>query len=115
MRIMLTVLGGQGERDVVIDGDDDATVAAIGAALGDPAPLAQVVRLPRSRAPYGAAPGADAMRVPPPRRAEFAAPPVEHEPVVWRDGRPLDPRARATSVLRDGDKVTLDPRLPGPR
>ncbi|MFK4040979.1 FtsK/SpoIIIE domain-containing protein [Nonomuraea wenchangensis] len=111
MRIMLTVLGGQGERDVVIDGDDDATVAAIGAALGDPAPLAQVVRLPRSRAPYGAAPGADAMRVPPPRRAEFAAPPVEHEPVVWRDGRPLDPRARAASVLRDGDKVTLDPRL----
>ncbi|SEU36870.1 FtsK/SpoIIIE domain-containing protein [Nonomuraea wenchangensis] len=111
MRIMLTVLGGQGERDVVIDGDDDATVAAIGAALGDPAPLAQVVRLPKSRAPYGAAPGADAMRVPPPRRAEFAAPPVEHEPVVWRDGRPLDPRARAASVLRDGDKVTLDPRL----
>ncbi|MEU6790602.1 FtsK/SpoIIIE domain-containing protein [Nonomuraea wenchangensis] len=111
MRIMLTVLGGQGERDVVIDGDDDATVAAIGAALGDPAPLAQVVRLPRSRAPYGPAAGAEAVRVPPPRRAGPAAPPVGHEPVVWRDGRPLDPRARAASVLRDGDKITLDPRL----
>ncbi|MGA4990513.1 FtsK/SpoIIIE domain-containing protein [Nonomuraea bangladeshensis] len=112
MRIMLTVLGGQGERDVVIDGDDDATVAAIGAALGDPAPLAQVVRLPRSRSPYGPASGADAVRVPPPRRANaLSAPPVGHEPVVWRDGRPLDPRARAASVLRDGDKITLDPRL----
>ncbi|MDA0635312.1 hypothetical protein OUY22_17970, partial [Nonomuraea sp. MCN248] len=53
MRIRLTVLGEQGDRDVVLDGDDDATVATVSAALGDREPLAPVVRLPRARAPYG--------------------------------------------------------------
>jgi S-DNA-T family DNA segregation ATPase FtsK/SpoIIIE len=51
MRIMLTVLGGQGDRDVVIDGDDGATVARVSEALSDREPLAKVVRLPRARAP----------------------------------------------------------------
>ncbi|WP_223166998.1 FtsK/SpoIIIE domain-containing protein [Nonomuraea sp. SYSU D8015] len=109
MRIMLTVLGGQGDRDVVIDGDDDATVAKVSEALSDHGPLAKVVRLPRARAPYGMS--ADGIHVPPPRRPERAHLPGGQEPVMWRDGRPLDPRARASSVLRDGDKVTLDPKL----
>ncbi|WP_328808319.1 FtsK/SpoIIIE domain-containing protein, partial [Nonomuraea antri] len=30
---------------------------------------------------------------------------------LFRNGRPLDPRAPAKAVLHDGDKVTLDPRL----
>ncbi|MEQ4715255.1 FtsK/SpoIIIE domain-containing protein [Nonomuraea sp. B19D2] len=130
MRIMLTVLGEQGDRDVVIDGDDGATVAAVSEALSDHGPLAQVVRLPGARAPYGmSAAGDPGARVPRPRRAERAGVPAKHRavpagpragvpantpgaaPVVWRDGRPLDPRAPAVAVLRDGDKVTLDPRL----
>nr|WP_226898932.1 FtsK/SpoIIIE domain-containing protein [Nonomuraea phyllanthi] len=199
MRIMLTVLGGQGDRDVVIDGDDGATVAAVSAALSNHGPLAKVVRLPRARAPYGMAgpedrdtraPGAPVhrARVPHPRRPgattdppargrHGAAPdpsapewpggtanppapgrhgatrdpsapewtgaadpgiagrvteprgpeapggtarprgsdrgtqpaPAGAVPVMWRDGRPLDPRAPAVAALRDGDRVTLDP------
>ncbi|TMR96086.1 FtsK/SpoIIIE domain-containing protein [Nonomuraea basaltis] len=113
MRIMLTVLGGQRDRDVVIDGDDTATVARVSEALSDHEPLAAVVRLPRSRAPYGmsAGPAGAEFHVPRPRRPERAGLLGGQEPVMWRDGRPLDPRAQATSVLRDGDKVTLDPRL----
>ncbi|MFI7638579.1 FtsK/SpoIIIE domain-containing protein [Nonomuraea sp. NPDC049400] len=130
MRIMLTVLGEQGDRDVVIDGDDGTTVAAVSEALSDHGPLAQVVRLPGARAPYGmSAAGDTGARVPRPRRSERAGVPAKHRavpagpraggranppgtaPVVWRDGRPLDPRAPAVAVLRDGDKITLDPRL----
>ncbi|MGP3911811.1 FtsK/SpoIIIE domain-containing protein [Nonomuraea sp. 10N515B] len=119
MRIMLTVLGGQGDRDVVIDGDDSTTVARVSEALSDAGPLATVVRLPRARAPYGMSAGRglppdDGLHVPRPRGPERAGTPGMpdgQEPVMWRDGRPLDPRARATSVLRDGDKVTLESRL----
>lgn len=69
MRIMLTVLGEQGDRDVVIDGDDDATVATVSEALGDRGPLAPVVRLPRARAPYGMSPAEDPLgQVPGQRR-----------------------------------------------
>lgn len=50
MRIMLTVISGQGDRDVVIDGDDGATVATLSAELSDHGPLARVVRLPKARA-----------------------------------------------------------------
>ncbi|TDD43407.1 cell division protein FtsK, partial [Nonomuraea terrae] len=115
MRIMLTVLGGQGDRDVVIDGDDGVTVERVSEALGDASgaagPLATVVRLPRARAPYGLSGSHDrdgdraaGARVPRPRRPDGP-------PALWRDGRPLDPRAPAAAVLRDGDKVTLDARL----
>ncbi|WP_344893430.1 hypothetical protein, partial [Nonomuraea antimicrobica] len=96
MRIMLTVIGGQGDRDVVIDGDDGVTVARLSEALGDQGPLAEVVRLPKARAPYGmtaAGPvpragthvGAHAVpRVPRPRRPER---PGRAAPTLWRDGR----------------------------
>lgn len=53
MRIMLTVLGEQGDRDVVVEVDDGVTVARVAEALGGHEPLAKVVRLPRARAPYG--------------------------------------------------------------
>ncbi|MEO3886197.1 FtsK/SpoIIIE domain-containing protein [Nonomuraea sp. B5E05] len=110
MRIMLTVLGGQGDRDVVIDGDDGATVARVSEALSDQGPLADVVRLPRARAPYGLS--ADSPHIPQPRRPQRdTGGPPGHTPALWRDGRPLDPRAPAAAVLRDGDKVTLDARL----
>ncbi|MFG1698282.1 FtsK/SpoIIIE domain-containing protein [Nonomuraea sp. NPDC049309] len=111
MRIMLTVVGGQGDRDVVIDADDGLTVAALSAALGDEKPLADVVRLPQARGTHARAPYAPVTagaRVPRPRRPERSD---MGPPVLWRDGRPLDPAARVTAVLRDGDKVTLDARL----
>ncbi|MGP4096162.1 FtsK/SpoIIIE domain-containing protein [Nonomuraea sp. KM90] len=109
MRIMLTVIGGQGDRDVVIDGDDGATVARLSEALSDQGPLAEVVRLPKARAPYGmTASGGVGAHVPRPRRPERSD---MGPPVLWRDGRPLDPRTPAAAVLRDGDKVTLDPHL----
>ncbi|MGN9836770.1 FtsK/SpoIIIE domain-containing protein [Nonomuraea sp. H19] len=124
MRIMLTVLGGQGDRDVVIDGDDGATVARVSEALSDHGPLAKVVRLPGARAPYGMSAGASGaataddvagFHVPRPRTPERAGRErtalAGEAPVLWRDGRPLDPRAQATAVLRDGDKVTLDAHL----
>ncbi|MEO3873657.1 FtsK/SpoIIIE domain-containing protein [Nonomuraea sp. B12E4] len=69
MRIMLTVLGGRGDRDVVIDGDDSVTVATVSEALSDHEPLAKVVRLPGAKAPYGLSATADAgPHVPRPRR-----------------------------------------------
>ncbi|MFG1703432.1 FtsK/SpoIIIE domain-containing protein [Nonomuraea sp. M3C6] len=112
MRIMLTVLGGQGDRDVVIDGDDSVTVARVSEALSDHGPLATVVRLPRARAPYGlSATAHTGAHVPHPRRPERAGGPGGQVPALWRNGRPLDPRARAAAVLRDGDKVTLDAHL----
>ncbi|MCP2361932.1 S-DNA-T family DNA segregation ATPase FtsK/SpoIIIE [Nonomuraea thailandensis] len=105
---MLTVIGGQGDRDVVIDGDDGATVARLSEELSDQGPLAEVVRLPKARAPYGMAATGDGPRVPRPRRPERSD---MGPPALWRDGRPLDPLAPVTAVLRDGDKVTLDAHL----
>ncbi|MEV0196933.1 FtsK/SpoIIIE domain-containing protein [Nonomuraea sp. NPDC050691] len=134
MRIMLTVLGERGDRDIVLDGDDGATVAAVSEALDKREPLADVVRLPRSRAPYGqagapespswgAGPGARRTERGT-RRAETGAPGAGRgtqrmEPggrgsapgTLWRNGRALDPHAPARAVLRDGDKVTLEPHL----
>ncbi|MEV6151114.1 FtsK/SpoIIIE domain-containing protein [Nonomuraea sp. NPDC052129] len=167
MRIMLTVLGEQGDRDVVIEGDNGATVARVSEALSGQAPLAEVVRLPRARAPYGMSatePGArpsarhtrsdgssessrfDAPHSPDipgardPDRREVGGASIRDRgdglgrsgdgfgragdgfgragdgfgragAVLWRNGRPLDPRALAGAVLRDGDKVTLDAHL----
>ncbi|MFG1963878.1 FtsK/SpoIIIE domain-containing protein [Nonomuraea sp. NPDC049028] len=164
MRIMLTVLGEQGDRDVVIEGDNGATVARVSEALSGQAPLAEVVRLPRARAPYGMSatePGArpsarhtqsggssESSRFDAPHpfdvpgarnadRRDIGGASIRDRgdrsgdelgrlgdglgrsgdgfgragAVLWRNGRPLDPRSLAGAVLRDGDKVTLDAHL----
>ena len=63
-------------------------------------------RRPPGRKRRGAAPG-DRPRGGPrqetPRRAAA-------QETLWLDGRPVDPRARAASVLRDGALVATDPR-----
>ncbi|MGV9772265.1 FtsK/SpoIIIE domain-containing protein [Streptosporangium sp. NPDC003464] len=99
MRIMLTVLSEHADRDVMVEGDETTTVARLAESLagqGGERPT-NVVRLTRSKAPYGL--GHD---------SPGAAPPT-----LWRDGRPLDPDAPALGLLRDGDLVTLDRDLAG--
>ncbi|GHE33823.1 cell division protein FtsK [Streptosporangium violaceochromogenes] len=94
MRITLTVLGRHADRDVVIEGDETTTVARLAESLagqGGERP-SNVVRLTRSKAPYGLG------------RATSAAEPA----TLWRDGRPLPPAQPALGLLRDGDLVTLD-------
>lgn len=94
MRITLTVLGRHADRDVVIEGDETTTVARLAESLagqGGERP-SNVVRLTRSKAPYGLG------------RAGSATEPA----ALWRDGRPLPPAQPALGLLRDGDLVTLD-------
>ncbi|MGC5013651.1 FtsK/SpoIIIE domain-containing protein [Streptosporangium sp. DT93] len=97
MRIMLTVLGEHADRDIVVEGDETTTVARLAESLagqGGERP-SNVVRLTRSRAPYGLG-----------RDVNGAEPPP-----LWLDGRPLDPAAPVLGLLRDGDLVTLDRSL----
>ncbi|MGS2643232.1 FtsK/SpoIIIE domain-containing protein [Streptosporangium sp. LJ11] len=97
MRIMLTVLDEHADRDVVVEGDETTTVARLAESLagqGGERP-SNVVRLTRSKAPYGLD-----------RDSAGAEPPT-----LWMDGRPLDPAAPALGLLRDGDLVTLDRSL----
>ncbi|MDF5751271.1 FtsK/SpoIIIE domain-containing protein [Spongiactinospora sp. TRM90649] len=108
MRIMLTLVGEHGGRDVVIEVDDGTTVAGLADALGGATGerLAKVVRLSRARAPYGM----DRRSLVPAQRT-----PEESEGGgrLWRGGRVLDPDAAVVRVLRNGDLVTLDARLAG--
>ncbi|GAA2993496.1 FtsK/SpoIIIE domain-containing protein [Streptosporangium longisporum] len=97
MRIMLTVLGEHADRDIVVEGDETTTVARLAESLagqGGERP-SNVVRLTRSRAPYGLG-----------RDAGGSGPPP-----LWLEGRPLDPSAPVLGLLRDGDLVTLDRSL----
>ncbi|MEU6996992.1 FtsK/SpoIIIE domain-containing protein [Nonomuraea sp. NPDC046570] len=107
MRIMLTVLDERGDRDVVVEGEPGTTVTRLAEALSRDTdePLAKVVRLSRTRAPYGLEPHSVRSLSP----AQQTGP--KGHPHLWRDGRPLDPRAQARAVLRDGDRVTLDAEL----
>ncbi|GGK65827.1 cell division protein FtsK [Sphaerisporangium melleum] len=99
MRIMLTVVSEDGRRDVVVEGDEETTVAGLAAALeGPPAERHDnVVRLSRARAPYGLG-------------GRAARPPLPDAPSLWVEGRRLAPDAPVTAALRDGDLVTLDQR-----
>ena len=101
MRIMLTVVSEHGHRDVVVDGDEETTVAGLAIALkGAPGESrGNVVRLSRARAPYG--------------MGGRARPREPEAPSVWVDGRRLDPGAPIAAALRDGDLVTLDKRAAG--
>lgn len=96
MRIMLTVIAEDRHRDVVVEGDETATVAGLAAVVdGSSARYSNVVRLPRSRAPYDL------------DRARRERP---SEATLWLDGRPLDPHAFVFGLLRDGDVVALNGR-----
>ncbi|MFD0655677.1 hypothetical protein [Thermocatellispora tengchongensis] len=100
MRILLTVVGEHGGREVAVEADEGTTVGKLGdalrAAMGER--LATVVRLPRSRAPYGM------------DRAGARAAPRETGAGLWSGGRALDPDARVAGLLRDGDLVALEAR-----
>ncbi|GII53204.1 cell division protein FtsK [Planotetraspora thailandica] len=94
MRITLTVVNEHGHREVLVEGDESATVAKLAAALeGSPGRASNVVRLPRTRAPYDL--DRDQRRVVP-------------EAKLWLDGRPLDPDGPVFGLLRDGDLVAAD-------
>ncbi|MBG0827967.1 cell division protein FtsK [Planomonospora sp. ID67723] len=94
MRIMLTVLSEHADRDVMVEGDETTTVARLAEALAGQTGErpSNVVRLTRSKAPYGLGETAET-------------------PSLWLDGRELPPEAPALGLLRDGDLVTLDRRL----
>ncbi|WP_285781579.1 FtsK/SpoIIIE domain-containing protein [Microbispora sp. NBRC 16548] len=102
MRITLTVVGEDGRRDVVVEGDESTTVAALAAALdgGAAARPANVVRLPHARAPYDL------------DRGDRQARP-SGEVKLWVDGRPVDPDAPVFGLLRDGDLVAVDGHAAG--
>ncbi|HEY2553373.1 MAG TPA: FtsK/SpoIIIE domain-containing protein, partial [Streptosporangiaceae bacterium] len=91
MRIALTALTPAGPRDVVVTGDDSATVrevaAGLRAAQWPNGRMAEVIRLPA---------GGD-------RRAAAAA-----AGTAWVDGRALDPDSPAAAGLRDGAIVAVD-------
>ncbi|GII34918.1 FtsK/SpoIIIE domain-containing protein [Planotetraspora mira] len=94
MRITITVATEHGHRDVMVEGDEATTVARLASALdGSSTRASNVVRLPRTRAPYDLDRG---------RRAP--AP----ETKLWLDGRPLDPDSLVFGLLRDGDLVAVD-------
>ncbi|GIH21965.1 hypothetical protein Aph01nite_02750 [Acrocarpospora phusangensis] len=98
MRITISVVGTPGAtaaRDVLVEGDESTTVAALARALESPnSRPSNVVRLPRARAPYGM----------------DREPPDPGHTEVWLDGQRLDPAARVFGLLREGDRIALDRR-----
>ncbi len=100
MRIALTALTPQGPRDVIVLGDDGATVGDISAALRgslwQAERLAEVIRLPT-----GGRAG---------RHSRPPAPGPGPGGTLWVNARPLDPGAPAIRALRDGALVAADPR-----
>ncbi|MEU7910640.1 FtsK/SpoIIIE domain-containing protein [Microbispora bryophytorum] len=108
MRITLTVVDGDGRRDVLVEGDESTTVAALATALdgGAAARPANVVRLPHARAPY------DLDRGDRGDRGDRQARPSD-EVKLWVDGRPVDPDAPVFGLLRDGDLVAVDGHAAG--
>ena len=99
MRIALTALTARGSRDMVITGDEGATVGQVAAvlrkALGGAERLAQVIALPTAGGLGRGGPG---------------SPLTGRQETLWVDGQALDPGAPASGLLRDGAVVTLDPR-----
>jgi DNA segregation ATPase FtsK/SpoIIIE, S-DNA-T family len=110
MRVTLTALTPQGPQDVLVNGDDDATVGDVAAALGPVTGqlgpterLAPVISIAR-HSPGGSG-----------TRHGLADQPQRPEswPPLWLNGGQADPRAPAASTLRDGAVVALDPRAAG--
>jgi DNA segregation ATPase FtsK/SpoIIIE, S-DNA-T family len=98
MRIALTALTPHGPQDVIVRGDDDATVGdlstALRASLWQAPGLAEVIRLP-SATGQG-------------RHSRVPAPGPGG--TLWVNARPLDPGAPAARVVHDGALVAADPR-----
>ena len=116
MRVTLTALTPQGPQDVLVSGDDDATVGDVAAALGpvigqqpneQGAGQAQRLAPVISIARHGSGdPAAKRGLGDPPRRPEYGQP-------LWLDGSQADPWAPAAGTLRDGAVVALDRRAAG--
>ena len=91
MRIALTALTPAGPRDVIVTGDDSATVsevaAGLRAALWPAGRMAEVIQLPAGGDRRTAAPASG---------------------TAWVDGRPLDPDSPAVAGLHDGAIVAVD-------
>jgi S-DNA-T family DNA segregation ATPase FtsK/SpoIIIE len=113
MRIALTALTPQGPQDLVVSADDSAVVGQVAAALrqaaGGTHRLAPVIALPRTVPGGGAAPRPGAIPGPGPVSGPGGRLATAQE-TLWLDGRPLDPRALASAVLRDGALIATDPR-----
>ncbi len=113
MRLTLTVVTEHERRDVLIEGDETATVAGLTAALvtalDDPRP-SNVVRLPHARAPYDLGGRRAAGGKPGCVTGSEADGDTRRAAGLWLDGRPLDPDAAVFGLLRDGDVVALDGR-----
>src|SRR5580693_51045 len=104
MRVTLTALTTQGPQDVLVSGDDDATVGDVAAALGtvtsEQAAPAERLAPVISIANHGAGGFGDR-----PRAAPGQA--------LWLNGGQADPWAPAARMLRDGAVVALDHRAAG--
>ncbi|HEY9521805.1 MAG TPA: cell division protein FtsK, partial [Thermopolyspora sp.] len=130
---MLTVVSDHGHRDVLVEADESTTVGGLAAALADaprsPTIPSNVVRLPRTRAPYGfdhlerraVSPRSSRSRAsrarPAPVRPDSSSAPLgtlgTSPPSLWLDGRPLDADTPVCGLLRDGDLIALDRRAAG--
>ncbi|WP_329368280.1 FtsK/SpoIIIE domain-containing protein [Streptomyces sp. NBC_00669] len=129
MRVTVTVVQqGVDAQDVLVTADDSASAEdvalALGRAVGAVAqePAGQVggvvVQFPgqhqggtRAGGQPGGIPGGQSTRQPlgqPGGSRAWPAQPVVTAPVLWADGVPCDPQAQASTVLRDGMRVTVD-------
>src|SRR6185437_13092527 len=108
MRLTLTALTPQGPQDVLVSGDDDATIGDVAAALAPALELrgtrpderlAPVISIGRNGG--GGSAGDPGWR---------SAPPAQP---LWLNGGQADPRAPAARTLRDGAVVSLDQRAAG--
>src|SRR5258708_20180045 len=100
MRIALTALTPHGPRDLIVTGDDGATVGDVATAarevLAGAGRLAPVISLPLAA----------------PERDGLDGPPGAGRETLWLDGRQVDPRAPAAPALPDGGVGAMDPRAP---
>ncbi|MQA95043.1 MAG: cell division protein FtsK [Streptosporangiales bacterium] len=97
MRIAVTALTRGGPSHVVLTTDESATVGAVAVAIGEATRggerLAPVIPIQRPHLTPGASPAAQV-----------------RPPMLFMEGRALDPSTLASAVLHDGAVVTADPK-----
>ncbi len=99
MRVLVTaVRAGAEPQDVLVTADDSATVADIAAVLAN---ATGATRPPGPQTPPGEV-------VPLSWSAKGRPDARPTGPTLWADGRACHPTERATSVLRDGMRVSVD-------